>query len=625
MAQELLPSAMQNNKSHGMGDCVENANTQMDPEGSNLQQPTDVQLQVERSRLSQYTSNSTGPTKVLVADDNAVDRRLLTAIVQRAGYEVVNAVNGIDALEKFHQERPGLVLLDALMPGKDGFAVAEEIKAVTRDNFVPIIFLTSLTDANELARCVEAGGDDFLSKPYNQVILRAKLNALDRMREMHATVQSQRDEISKHHMQMLADQEAAKAVFDNIAHSRHLNAGFIKHLLSPLALFNGDVLLAAQNPAKNLYLMLGDFTGHGLAAAIGALPLSDVFYGMTAKGFNLAEVVKECNKKLCTVLPSGYFCCATSVYLDFSRKTVEIWNGGLPSVYLRRSKSPNLIPLESQHLPLGILSPERFSSETIVYEVNTGDRLFLATDGVIEARNKNGAYFGSDKLEDIVGNVAPDKLFDEVKTAVYAFMQEEDRDDDITMVEVEVVDEGFADSSIEVVGAEDGPQDWKLSYELGPDSLKVFNPLPLLQQILMEAPYLRAKGTEIYTVLAELYSNALEHGVMGLDSKLKNSADGFVEYYKQRALALENLGGWIRFNFDARVNANDVELKVMMTDSGPGFDFAALTDKSCRSNTQNKGYHGRGLALLHELCCSVEYQAPGNCVEVYMRWENGDV
>ena len=128
------------------------------------------------------------PVRILVADDNEVDRMLLAAIVRGEGYEVQQAVNGRDALEKFAACRPQLVLLDAVMPGVDGFEVARRIKMQSGEDFVPVIFLTSLTEADELARCVEAGGDDFLSKPYNQVILKAKLNALDRMRDFLYTI-----------------------------------------------------------------------------------------------------------------------------------------------------------------------------------------------------------------------------------------------------------------------------------------------------------------------------------------------------------------------------------------------------------------------------------------------------
>ena len=67
----------------------------------------------------------------------------------------------------------------------------------------------------------------------------------------------------------------------------------IRYLLSPYALFNGDLLLAACTPSGNMHLLLGDFTGHGLPAAVGAMPLAEVFYGMTAKGFGLAETLRE--------------------------------------------------------------------------------------------------------------------------------------------------------------------------------------------------------------------------------------------------------------------------------------------------------------------------------------------
>ena len=566
---------------------------------------------------------------VLVADDNAVDRKVLCRIVQAAGYEVTDAVDGNDALDKFYASTPDLVLLDALMPGKDGFEVAEEIRAASGDAFVPIIFLTSLTDAADLARCLEAGGDDFLSKPYNRVILQAKLNAFQRMRDMHHVVQSQRDEISKHHMQLIADQEAAKAVFDKVTHSRQLECSYIRHLLTPLALFNGDVLLATHTPAHRLAVLLGDFTGHGLAAAIGAIPLADVFYGMNAKGFSLSEIVRECNRKLGSVLPSGYFCCATAMEIDFHRCTVEYWNGGLPSAYLRRSATREVVSLASNNLPLGILGNDGFRDKTHVLEAFPGDRLFLATDGVIEARNLKEELFGAERLEELVREAPADALFDTVKEKVYEFMNH--RDDDITMVEIEIV----APEILELdhlpteVQAHTGPRDWKFTYELGPHSLKEFNPLPLLQQVLMEAPYLRSRASEIYTVMAELYSNALEHGVLGLNSELKKSAEGLSQYYIARAAALEQVQGFVRFEVSGQLLDGEVDLWIKVTDSGPGFDYESHLEKHDKTigeagAVESAGvgleYHGRGVRLLRDLCQEVTYIHPGNQVAVHMQW-----
>ncbi len=564
--------------------------------------------------------------RVLVADDDPADRQLLSRIVRKVGYEVCIAVDGDDALAKFRELDPDVVLLDTLMPGLDGLSVAKEIKASTPDRFVPIMFLTGVTEASELARCVDAGGDDFLTKPYNAAILQAKLNALERMREIQHTVQQQRDEISRHHLQLIADQEAAKAVFDNIAHARQLHADFIRQVISPLSLFNGDVVLTAQGPSDNVYVMLGDFTGHGLAAAIGALPLADVFYGMTAKGFLLKDIARECNRKLGAVLPTGYFCCATLIAVDCVRGSVEFWNGGLPSVYLRRvgdDQGETLARLESSHLPLGILKGDDFSDATQVIEVQTGDKVFLATDGVVESRDDAGEYFSDIRLEQVLAYSDPGNLLHAVQEAVKLFVGSRDRDDDVTIVEIEIVPSAKLRANPErksVAHPSAGPRDWKLTYELGPESLRDFNPLPILQHVMMEAPYLHARTSEIYTVLAELYSNALEHGVLGLDSTIKNSATGFARYYDLRAAALNAISGFVRFEIAGRCQDRLVRLSIGVCDSGRGFDYEKMLGSQGGSAGANS-YHGRGLTLLSRLCDTIEFTAPGNRVDVVMSWD----
>jgi CheY-like chemotaxis protein len=214
------------------------------------------------------------PLTILIAEDSAADRLLLSTIVRRQGHEVLTATNGAEAVEVFSSQQPHLVLMDAMMPVMDGFEAARQIKVLAGENLVPIIFLTSLTESEALARCLEAGGDDFLAKPYNQVILAAKIKAMDRLRRLQATVLQQRDLIAKHHDYLLNEQRVAKAVFDKVAHSGCLSAPNIRYLQSPYALFNGDLLLAAYTPAGDMHVLLGDFTGHGLPAAVGAMPLA---------------------------------------------------------------------------------------------------------------------------------------------------------------------------------------------------------------------------------------------------------------------------------------------------------------------------------------------------------------
>ena len=468
---------------------------------------------------------------ILIAEDSAADRMLLSSIVRRQGHEVLTAANGAEAVEAFRLQRPQLVLMDAMMPVMDGFEAARQIKALAGETLVPIIFLTSLSESEALARCLEAGGDDFLAKPYNQVILAAKIKAMDRLRRLQATVLEQRDQIARHHDYLLNEQRVAKAVFDKVAHSGCLNAPNIRYLQSPYALFNGDLLLAAFTPAGDMHVLLGDFTGHGLPAAVGAMPLAEVFYGMTAKGYGLSETLREMNAKLKRILPVDMFCCATLLCLSFQRRSVEVWNGGMPDGYLHSIASGERTQLTARHLPLGVLSPP-----ALVY----------------------------------------------------------------------------SDSG------QSCPLDWSVSFEFRAATLKRFNPLPYLLQLLLEVHGLRAQSGALYSVLAELYSNALEHGVLGLDSSLKRDASGFARYYQQRNARLDELkDGYVRVHLQVAPKGEGGCLTIRVEDSGKGFDV----DRVMARPLDGARLSGRGVSLIRQLSRNANWSDDGRSARVEFFWE----
>jgi len=119
----------------------------------------------------------TAPARLLAVDDDPSNLEMLTRRLQKLGYEVTKAVNGRVALQRLKEEDFDLVLLDILMPELDGFQTLEFIKADQRIRHLPVIMLTALDDVESIVRCLEAGAEDFVPKPFNPVILRARIAA----------------------------------------------------------------------------------------------------------------------------------------------------------------------------------------------------------------------------------------------------------------------------------------------------------------------------------------------------------------------------------------------------------------------------------------------------------------
>lgn len=568
--------------------------------------------------MSQTTHDLEALT-ILIAEDGAADRLLLATIVRKQGHQVLTAEDGEQAVALFAAQRPHMVLLDALMPVMDGFEAARQIKALAGEALVPIIFLTSLSEEQALVRCLEAGGDDFLAKPYSPVILAAKIKAMERMRRLQATVLEQRDQIARHHSHLLNEQRVAKAVFDQVAHAGCLSAPNIRYLQSPYALFNGDLLLAAFTPAGDMHVLLGDFTGHGLPAAVGAMPLAEVFYGMTAKGYGLAETLREMNAKLKRILPVDMFCCALLLNLSFQRRVVEVWNGGMPDGYLLPAGGGEPLALVSRHLPLGILAPERFDDATQVLPLALGERLFLLSDGVVDTSDDNDQLFGVERLRRVLSaNRQPALLFEEVLQALEAFRGRSR--DDVSLLDIEVVEPQQL-SPLPMIYSDSGqssPLDWSLQFEFRADTLKRFNPLPYLLQLLQEIHGLRAQSGALHSVLTELYSNALEHGVLGLDSALKRNAHGFASYYQMREKRLQALSeGFIRVYLRVEPDRQGGRLIIEVEDSGKGFNVSKVLARP----VSEQGLCGRGLSLIRRLSRRAEWADEGRRACVEFAWE----
>ncbi|PUB81802.1 MAG: histidine kinase, partial [gamma proteobacterium symbiont of Ctena orbiculata] len=332
----------------------------------------------------------------LIVEDEVTNRMILKALLKKHGYNVIEAENGAEAIQHFKKQSPDIIFMDVMMPVMDGYEAASEIKRLAGDHFVPIIFLTAMSDEKALARCVEVGGDDFLSKPYSFTVLSAKVKAMERIRTLHQDTRML-------YSRMQRDEEIAEQVFSGAVIAGNVALEHIRSLLKPASVFSGDLMLTAFAPSHDLHVLLGDFTGHGLAAALGALPTSEVFRSMTAKGFAPQQILFAINNKLHDLLPTGMFLAAQFVKVDHQLDHISIINCGMPDCYLIENESMRLkYEIASKSLPLGIAPDIDFRDDFHHLRVDEGDRVILATDGVTEARDSNGELFGQKRFIEVI-------------------------------------------------------------------------------------------------------------------------------------------------------------------------------------------------------------------------------
>src|SRR5712691_2072963 len=135
--------------------------------------------------------------KLLAVDDTPQNIKVLDAILSPRGYTVVTASSGAEALEKVRAEAPDLVLLDIVMPGMSGYEVAQRLRSDATTRFLPIVMVTALGAQEEKVKAIEAGADDFLTKPVNQLELLSRVKSLLRIKEYHDTIQAQAAQLAE--------------------------------------------------------------------------------------------------------------------------------------------------------------------------------------------------------------------------------------------------------------------------------------------------------------------------------------------------------------------------------------------------------------------------------------------
>lgn len=132
---------------------------------------------------------SANANAILIVDDDWITREVMQATLESAGYRVFEASSGARALELLAESPPDLILLDVRMPGLDGFETCQRIKANPRTQHIPVLLMTGLEHDDAKQRALEAGVDDFITKPFDMITVQARVRSLLRVKTLYDTLQ----------------------------------------------------------------------------------------------------------------------------------------------------------------------------------------------------------------------------------------------------------------------------------------------------------------------------------------------------------------------------------------------------------------------------------------------------
>jgi len=547
--------------------------------------------------------------KILVVDDIAINRALLRQTLQAlGGYEVVEAESGKEAISQYEKEKPDLILMDIMMPDLDGREATTLIKAKMGDDYVPIVFVTALSSEDSLATALAAGGDDFISKPFNVEVLASKMNAHLRIRELNQQLNEKNNLLIDLNRHLTHEQELIEYFFENAIKQSFLDENIIRYHMSSMSAFNGDILLVERAPRGGFYLILGDFSGHGLTAAMGTLPVAMLFFKMVSESAAVGDIAQEINSQLYKLMPSGMFFTATILELNVRSDILSVWMGGMPENYCFGKTGKLKQMIHSQHMPLGILDDDEFDSATQVFHVDSEDKIYLYSDGVVEAKNFEGEQFGDDRLKNtlVTGN---DHRFDAVLNELNDFTGNKNQNDDITLVEltcrnVPAIDENYnIPENLHTLS-------WHTSVSLSVDDMRTSDTVKNLTNILCAMPYVSRHKGVLYVLLFEIYTNSVDHGILNIKSADKTNDKHFVEYYKRRNEALSKLDeASINFDFSFFIENDQPFLKIVVQDSGSGH-------KPENVNNSDELLHGRGLKIIHSFSEKVSCTDDGKALNI---------
>ncbi|MBV9490455.1 MAG: SpoIIE family protein phosphatase [Verrucomicrobia bacterium] len=317
--------------------------------------------------------------RILIVDDEFISRRALGHALGRVGYTVTTVASGKEALVRLREEAYDLLVLDFEMPDLNGIEVCSAIRSDPRTAALPIIVLTGHSGEAEEIGCLQAGANDFVTKPVSAPALAVRIRTQVRLRALASELQTRNDRLEHWQRQYEADLNAARAVQQAIIPARFpgVPGWSVQAFYRPLIQVGGDVWNWRRLGPERWLIWMADATGHGVAAALYTSLIAVLFGHVSENATSPAEVLSRVSEEFFSVFRGKGFFTAACAIISAAGQVLYAGAAHPPAVLLRDQGHPELLP--SQATLIGLSSSLR--AEDSSFEVRAGEGLFLYTDG----------------------------------------------------------------------------------------------------------------------------------------------------------------------------------------------------------------------------------------------------
>ena len=406
-------------------------------------------------------SEEKGCAQILTVDDNPTNLKVLLQVLEAAGHSVMVATSGQQGLKIAAQARPDLILLDVMMPEMDGYETCQRLKADAATASIPVIFITANDQTEGVVAGFNAGGVDYIPKPFRreEVIARVAahldLHRLSReLGEKNDALVSTNRELKETHAKLdEAQRRLIEELEEELQKAHDLQMGLMPDISPlvegfevagrclPASQVGGDIFQYFVE-SGNLAISVADVTGHAMEAAIPVVMFSGILKTEMRYGHALEQLFANLTNTLCETLDERTHVCLAMAQVNTQDRLMQFSNSGCPYPFHYRAESKEVIELQIDAYPLGVRCDTKYS--TIAVQLHEGDYVVFYSDGIVEADNESGDVVGFDRaaqiirdgcIADLSAEALVEMLLAEVKTFVGAAPQL----DDMTCVVLKVL------------------------------------------------------------------------------------------------------------------------------------------------------------------------------------------